>query len=107
MPMMPILESSVHGHIAVMFGCTPNDIGLVTVGRGLVDRLELSVELFDPGRAGSGHGRGLIAEGLAVIEAGAAVFAQVAPGNAGSLRAFLSCGFVPIAAETLLGRTTN
>jgi len=74
--------------------------GLVTVGRGLVDRLEISVETFDGQAAGSG--RDLIRAALTLIPAGETVFAQVAPGNAASLRAFLSCGFAPIGAETLL-----
>jgi RimJ/RimL family protein N-acetyltransferase len=30
------------------------------------------------------------------------VFAQVATGNAASLRAFLACGFVPIGSEVLI-----
>jgi RimJ/RimL family protein N-acetyltransferase len=77
-----------------------NPTGLVTIGRGLVDRLEVSVETFDGQPAGSG--RELIRAGLQRIPAGGTVFAQVAPGNAASLRAFLSCGFVPIGAETLL-----
>lgn len=75
--------------------------GLVTIGRGLVDRLELSVEAFADAR-GNGSGRRLIVEGLGLVDAGELVWAQVAPGNAASLRAFLSCGFVPIGAETLL-----
>ncbi|MGA7759624.1 MAG: hypothetical protein WCA90_10630 [Ilumatobacteraceae bacterium] len=83
-----------------------DDGGLVTIGRGLVDRLELSVETFPgamtAGTPRSGAGRRLIAEGLARVDTGALVWAQVAPGNAASLRAFLSCGFVPIGAETLI-----
>jgi hypothetical protein len=74
--------------------------GLVTIGRGLVDRLEVSVEVI--GTPGVGTGRRLIREAIAHVPAGEVVFAQVAPGNAASLRAFLSCGFVPIGAETLL-----
>lgn len=77
-----------------------DDTGLVTIGRGLVDRLEVSVEAF-PG-APTGSGRRLIRAALALVPAGDVVFAQVAPGNAASLRAFLSCGFAPIGAETLL-----
>ena len=77
-----------------------DETGLVTIGRGLVDRLEVSVETFD-GRA-AGSGRGLIRAALERIPPGETVFAQVAPGNAASLRAFLTCGFVPIGAETLL-----
>ena len=75
--------------------------GLVTIGRGLVGRTELSVELVGA-RPGRGTGRALIAEGLAAIDAGQLVFAQVAPGNAASLRAFLASGFVPIGSEVLI-----
>jgi len=35
---------------------------------------------------------------------GEPLFAQVAPGNAASLRAFLAAGFVPIGAEVLFPR---
>ena len=80
--------------------------GVVTIGRGLVDRQELSVEVF-PDAVGHGHGRRLITEALALVEAGDLVWAQVAPGNAASLRAFLSCGFVPIGAETLIRPANN
>jgi hypothetical protein len=34
--------------------------------------------------------------------AGTAVFAAVSPGNARSLRAFLACGFKPVASEVLI-----
>jgi hypothetical protein len=77
-----------------------DETGVVTIGRGLVDRLEVSVEVFNGETAGAG--RRLIAEALGRVPAGEIVFAQVAPGNAASLRAFLSCGFSPIGAETLL-----
>jgi hypothetical protein len=80
--------------------------GVVTIGRGLVDRLEMSVEVFSGVRV-NGSGRRLITEALGVVDAGELVWAQVAPGNAASLRAFLSCGFVPIGAETLLRPATN
>ena len=49
-----------------------------------------------------GAGRRLIAAGLARLEPGEPCFAQVAPGNAASLRAFLAAGFVPIGSEVLL-----
>ena len=80
-----------------------DDTGLVTIGRGLVDRLEVAVEVFVG--APEGTGRRLIRAALALIPVGDVVFAQVAPGNAASLRAFLSCGFTPIGAETLLRST--
>lgn len=82
-----------------------DDTGLVTIGRGLVDRLELSVEVFPGGAPGAG--RRLIVEALGLIPTGEIVFAQVAPGNAASLRAFLSCGFAPIGAEVLLSPSMN
>ncbi|NNE10838.1 MAG: hypothetical protein HKN41_01175 [Ilumatobacter sp.] len=81
-----------------------DDRGLVTIGRGLVDRIELSVEVVNTERS-SGVGPQLIAGGLVNVGADELVWAQVAPGNAASLRAFLTCGFVPVAAEVLLTTT--
>jgi hypothetical protein len=79
-----------------------NDDGLVTIGTGLVGRQELSVELFDMHRSVPGRGGILIGEALAMVPRGGLLWAQVAPGNASSLRAFLRCGFVPIGAEVLI-----
>jgi hypothetical protein len=76
--------------------------GVVILGRGLVGRRELSVELFDPATPSAGAGRRLIAAGLAAVPVGEWCWAQVAPGNARSLRAFLACGFTPIASEVLI-----
>ena len=76
--------------------------GLVAMGTGLVGRRELSVELFDPATAPRGAGGALISTALGVVPAGELLWAQVAPGNAASLRAFLRCGFVPIGAEVLI-----
>ncbi len=78
-----------------------DETGVATLGRGLVDRLELSVELIGV-EHGAGAGRRLIGAALEVLPQGQVVWAQVAPGNAASLRAFLSCGFVPVGAETLI-----
>jgi hypothetical protein len=82
-----------------------DDTGLVVLGRGLAGRRELSVELLDVTRSGQGHGRRLIRAGLAEIPPGERCWAQVAPGNAASLRAFLACGFVPICSEVLIAPT--
>lgn len=80
--------------------------GVVTIGRGLVDRVELSVELSSdwPDRS-AGAGRALILAGLATLSEEQVVFAQIAPGNAASLRAFLACGFRPIGSEILIDRS--
>ncbi len=75
--------------------------GLVTIGKGLVDRTEISVELT-AGPHGAGAGRALVDGALRAIPAGDTVFAQVAAGNAASLRAFLACGFTPIASEVII-----
>jgi hypothetical protein len=79
-----------------------DDAGVVILGRGLFGRREVSVELFEPSSGGQGRGRQLVAMGLDCADAGELVWAQVAPGNAASLRAFLAVGFVPIGAEVLL-----
>ena len=79
-----------------------DEVGLVVLGRGLAGRWELSVELLDAAASGQGHGRRLIRAGLAALELGERCWAQVAPGNAASLRAFLACGFTPIGSEVLI-----
>jgi hypothetical protein len=79
-----------------------DDRGLVTIGNGLVGRTELSVELLDGADHGRGVGRTLIDQALRAIPAGEPVFAQVAAGNAASLRAFLATGFAPICSEALI-----
>ncbi|MEM8619472.1 MAG: hypothetical protein AAGF73_07095 [Actinomycetota bacterium] len=92
-----VQRSQRHRRDVHVFG---DDTGLVTLGTGLVGRLELSIERFEGAPAGTGQH--LIAAGLGAAAAGQAVWAQVAPGNAASLRTFLRAGFQPIGAETLL-----
>jgi GNAT superfamily N-acetyltransferase len=75
--------------------------GLVTLGRGLAGRTELSIEI-DTEQQGQGHGRSLIRDALGLAAAGCPVFAAVSPGNARSLRAFLAAGFRPIASEVII-----
>lgn len=78
--------------------------GLVTIGCGLVGRTEISVELAEDATPNQQAGRELITAGLELVAPDEFVWAQVAPGNAASLRAFLAAGFVPIGAETLIMR---
>jgi len=75
--------------------------GLVTIGRGLAGRTEVSVELFGD-RHGNGLGRRLIESAVGNVPEGQPVFAAVSPGNARSLRAFLAAGFVPIGSEVIV-----
>lgn len=79
-----------------------DDTGLVVVGRGLAGRTEMAVELLDPGAGGHGGGRQLIRRAVAALPGEGWVFAQVSPGNAASLRAFLAAGFTPIGSEVLV-----
>ena len=73
--------------------------GLVTIGAGLAGRREMSVEANDHSR---GLGTALIAEAIGLVPEGELLFAAVSPGNARSLRAFLSLGFIPIGSECLI-----
>ncbi|MDT7843466.1 GNAT family N-acetyltransferase [Streptomyces justiciae] len=73
--------------------------GVLVMGRGVGGRLEVSVEVDDGvrhrglGRLLVGAARHLVAEPL---------WAQVAPGNARSTRAFQAAGYRPVGAEALL-----
>ncbi|WP_104524139.1 hypothetical protein [Blastococcus atacamensis] len=74
--------------------------GLLTVGRGIAGRLEVSleVEAAERGR-GLGAALALAARALTVEP----LWAQVAPANTASLRSFLAAGYRPVGAEVLLG----
>lgn len=77
------------------------DGGMVLLGRGVAGRWETAIEV-DPGRRGNGLGRRLAVSARHLIPAGASLWAQIAPGNAASVRAFLAAGFIPAGAEVLL-----
>jgi GNAT superfamily N-acetyltransferase len=80
------------------------DGGLLILGRGVAGRWEIAVEV-DPGRRGQGLGRELAAAGRHLVPAGEPLWAQIAPGNSASVRAFLAAGYLPVGAEALLVRT--
>jgi hypothetical protein len=79
------------------------ETAVVVLGRGLAGRRELALEIGAAVR-GRGHGRRLLLAARSLIPAEESVFAQVAPGNVASLRAFLAAGFTPICAEVLFLR---
>ena len=83
--------------------CTADRVGVVIVGRGLCGRWELAYEVGPAARAG-GLGRRLAAAARALVPAGEAIWAQVAPGNAASMRSTIAAGFVPVGSEVLLPR---
>jgi hypothetical protein len=79
---------------------SPDGAGIVSLGRGVAGRWDLSFEI-DPSLRAQGQGRELIAAARGLIEPREFLFASVAPGNARSLRACLAAGFAPIGSEAL------
>ena len=81
------------------------DGGIVVLGRGLAGRLEVAFEV-DPDHRARGLGRALARSARQLAgqwhpdEPG--VWAQVAPGNAASVRTVLAAGYQPIGSEALL-----
>jgi L-amino acid N-acyltransferase YncA len=51
---------------------------------------------------GRGLGRRLATAARVLVPDGRPVWAQIAPGNAASVRAFLAAGYAPVGAEALL-----
>jgi hypothetical protein len=73
---------------------------VVTIGRGLCGRWEVGYEVAVEHR-NDRLGRRLVAAARGLVPAGEPLWAQVAPGNAASLRSTLAAGFVPVGAEVL------
>ncbi|MER5376574.1 GNAT family N-acetyltransferase [Streptomyces sp. NPDC002553] len=84
------------------------DGGMLAMGRGVGGRLEVSVEVntvdtADIANADArrlGLGRALVTAARQI--AGEPLWAQIAPGNARSMRAFQAAGYVPVGSEALL-----
>lgn len=76
------------------------DGGVLVLGRGVAGRLEAAVEV-DEGVRHQGLGRAL-ASAARRLSGGEPVWAQLAAGNARSVRAFQAAGFRPVGAEALL-----
>lgn len=77
------------------------DGGIVLLGRGVAGRWEVGIEV-EPDRRGHGLGRELAAAARHLIPAGMPMWAQIAPGNVASVRAFLAAGYQHVGAEALL-----
>jgi len=80
--------------------------GIVLVGRGLAGRWEVAIEV-DERRRGAGLGRRLAQAARHLVPEDRPLWAQVAPGNAASMRAFLAAGYRPVGAEALLVPTAS
>jgi len=85
---------------------TPQGEGLVLLGRGVAGRWEVSFEV-DPSARGRNLGSSLARAALGLLPVGTAVFAQITPGNAASLRSVLKAGYQPVGAEVLLPSQTS
>jgi len=73
---------------------------VLTLGRGVAGRWEVAVEV-DEDHRGRGLGRALAAAARHLVPGGAPLWAQITPGNAASVRAFLAVGYQPVGAEVL------
>jgi GNAT superfamily N-acetyltransferase len=76
--------------------------GVLVLGRGLAGRWEAAIEV-DEGHRNAGLGRRLAAAARHLVPEGRPIWAQIAPGNAASVRAFLAAGYQPVGAEALIG----
>ncbi|MFD4540525.1 GNAT family N-acetyltransferase [Streptomyces bauhiniae] len=107
-PVLPLWEVANAGHPRVVRARRRResvrvwavDGGLLVVGRGVGGRLEVE-------GGGAGMGRELAVAVRQLVDK--PVWAQVSPGNARSVRAFLAAGYRPVGAEVLFsargGRT--
>lgn len=99
------LSGSGHPRVAAALGRRDGvrawaaDGGTVVLGHGVGGRLEASVEVAEDVRH-RGLGRALATAARHLADE--PVWAQVAAGNARSLRAFQAAGFRPVGAEALL-----
>ncbi|MFF2850285.1 GNAT family N-acetyltransferase [Streptomyces sp. NPDC058001] len=79
------------------------DGGVLVIGRGVAGRLEAAIEVDEAVRH-RGLGRALATAARHLLPADAAdpvIWAQQAPGNARSVRAFQAAGYRPVGAEAL------
>lgn len=74
--------------------------GLIIMSNGLAGRREVAIEV-EPEHRDAGLGRALAYAARTLCAPQEPLFAQVSPGNAASVRAFLAAGFRPICAEVL------
>jgi GNAT superfamily N-acetyltransferase len=84
---------------------TADGAGVLLLGRGVAARRETAIEV-DTSRRSRGLGRALALAARHLAQPDEPLWAQVAPANAASVRAFLAAGFVPVGAEILLARRT-
>jgi hypothetical protein len=80
--------------------------GVLIIGRGVAGRWEMAYEVA-PAARGRGMGRELARAAVHLVADDAPLFAQVAPGNAASMRACLAAGYRPIGSEVLFAQSSR
>jgi hypothetical protein len=106
-PPLPLTEITDGDHPRIVYARGRRDDvrawttegGVVVLGRGVAGRLEVSVEIDEDVRH-RGLGRALVAAARHLTSE--PLWAQVAPGNARSMRAFLAAGYRPVGSEAVL-----
>jgi hypothetical protein len=78
----------------------PTGAATLVLGRGLANRTEVAIEI-QPSRRNQGVARQALTEARRLVGSDGLLFAQTAPGNAASIRTFLTAGFRPIGSEVL------
>ncbi len=99
----PRVEEASRYRQAMRVFVTDDDAALLVLGRGVCGRWDFGFEVALDAR-GRGLGRRVVQAALGLVPAGEPLWAQVAPGNAASLRAVSAVGFVPVGAEVLFPR---
>jgi GNAT superfamily N-acetyltransferase len=94
-----VLRALAH-RTGVQVWTTPDGGALLALGRGVCGRWEVSMEV-DPAVRGRGLGTALAVAAPGLVPGGGPLWAQVAPANTASLRAFLAAGYRPVGAEVL------
>ncbi|MGY1734619.1 N-acetyltransferase family protein [Geodermatophilus sp. SYSU D00684] len=98
----PRVTRALRHRTDVRVWATHDGAGVLVLGRGVAGRWEVSVEV-DPAARGRGLGTALVAAAPSLVPGGAPLWAQVAPANTASLRAFLAAGYRAVGAESLFG----
>ena len=95
--------AGIRDHPRLMGYPDPHRSALAVVSRGIAGLTEVSFEL-EPSHRGAGGGAELGRDALSAIPSRQLAVAAVAPGNAASVRALLSAGFVPLGSLQLFRR---
>jgi hypothetical protein len=96
----PRMERAAARRHGVRVFTDPSGLATLILGRGFALRQEVAIEV-PPTHRGRGIAARALVEIRRVVAPDEVLFAQIAPGNAASLRTFLTAGFRPIGSEAL------